>query len=96
MVYETSKISLEQIDETYERVDYAWKSDSFQSSWSFQEMHDDGTSASAVQLAEPHEDIRQRAATTASVTDSSTESSTTMAIEEDKIVASSGEVDLSY
>ncbi len=36
MVYETSKISLEQIDEMYERVPHAWHSKGFEPSWSFQ------------------------------------------------------------
>ena len=40
MVYETSKMSLEQIDEMYERVDRAWNSRSFQPTWSFQQMLD--------------------------------------------------------
>lgn len=90
MVYETSKISLEQIDEMYERVDYAWNSKAFQPSWSFQEMRDEGASSSGIQLDES-EDIRRRAGTTASTT----ESSTTMT-EEDKIIADLGDVDLSY
>ncbi|KAJ4266152.1 glucose transporter [Fusarium torreyae] len=47
MVYETSKISLEQIDEMYERVNHAWNSKSFEPSWSFQEMLNDGWSPSA-------------------------------------------------
>ncbi|KAF4592161.1 regulator of conidiation [Ophiocordyceps camponoti-floridani] len=38
MVYETSKISLEQIDEMYERVGHAWHSKSFEPSWSFQQL----------------------------------------------------------
>ncbi|KAH7313560.1 regulator of conidiation [Stachybotrys elegans] len=46
MVYETSKISLEQIDEMYERVHHAWQSRGFQPSWSFQQMLDDGWSPS--------------------------------------------------
>lgn len=98
MVYETSKISLEQIDEMYERVDHAWKSTSFQPSWSFQEMRDEGASASGIQLDEPPptgDEPRRRAGTTASATESSTASSTTMT-EEDKIVAQLGHVDLSY
>ena len=97
MVYETSKISLEQIDEMYERVDHAWKSSSFQPSWSFQEMRDEGASASGIQLDEPPpgEEARRRAGTTASATESSTESSTTMT-DEDKIVAQLGHVDFSY
>jgi hypothetical protein len=98
MVYETSKISLEQIDEMYERVDRAWKSSTFQPSWSFQEMRDEGASASGIQLDEPPprtDDARRRAGTTASATESSTASSTTMT-EEDKIVAQLGHIDLSY
>lgn len=47
MVYETSKISLEQIDEMYERVDHAWHSRQFEPSWSFQQLLDEGWSASA-------------------------------------------------
>lgn len=47
MVYETSKISLEQIDEMYERVDHAWNSRHFEPSWSFQQLLDEGWSASA-------------------------------------------------
>ncbi|KAH6979961.1 hypothetical protein EDB82DRAFT_478659 [Fusarium venenatum] len=47
MVYETSKISLEQIDEMYERVNHAWNSKSFEPSWSFQQMLNDGWSPSA-------------------------------------------------
>lgn len=46
MVYETSKISLEQIDEMYERVSHAWDSKNFEPSWSFQQMLDDGWSPS--------------------------------------------------
>jgi SP family sugar:H+ symporter-like MFS transporter len=47
MVYETSKISLEQIDEMYERVPHAWNSKGFQPSWSFQQILDEGWSPSA-------------------------------------------------
>jgi len=89
MVYETSKISLEQIDELYERVDKAWHSKNFQPSWSFQEMRDEGASASGVQITNP-DLTRQRTGTSASQ-----ESSTSMS-EEDKIVAQIGDVDLSY
>lgn len=97
MVYETSKISLEQIDEMYERVDHAWKSTSFQPSWSFQDMRDEDASASGIQLDEPHpaDEARRRAGTMASVTESSTASATTMT-DEDKIVAQLGHIDLSY
>lgn len=91
MVYETSKISLEQIDEMYERVDHAWNSKNFQPSWSFQEMRDEGASASGIQLAEQEEITRRRTGTSAS----QAESGTTMT-EEDKIIASLGDVDLSY
>ncbi|KAK0123146.1 glucose transporter [Cadophora gregata f. sp. sojae] len=90
MVYETSRISLEQIDEMYERVDRAWNSKSFQPSWSFQEMRDEGVSASGIQLTET-EEPRRRTATSTSTADSST----TMT-EEDKIIAQLGDVDLSY
>jgi sugar porter (SP) family MFS transporter len=91
MVYETSKISLEQIDEMYERVDHAWNSGSFQPSWSFQEMRDEGASASGIQLPENEEGARRRTGTASS----ETESNTTMT-EEDKIIAQLGDVDLSY
>jgi sugar porter (SP) family MFS transporter len=89
MVYETSKISLEQIDELYERVDRAWKSRSFQPSWSFQEMRDEGASSSGIQLEET--ELHHRTGTSSSMT----ESSTTMT-EEDKIIAQLGDVDVSY
>ena len=48
MVFETSKISLEQIDEMYERIHHAWNSKSFQPSWSFQQMLDEGWSPSGL------------------------------------------------
>jgi len=92
MVYETSKISLEQIDELYERVDHAWNSRSFQPSWSFQEMRDEGASASGVQLTNVDTDMtRQRTATSSTGTESGASMS-----EEDKIIAQIGNVDLSY
>lgn len=91
MVYETSKISLEQIDEMYERVDHAWNSRNFQPSWSFQEMRDEGASSSGIQLEESNMEARHR---TGSSTDS-TESGTTLT-EEDKIIAQLGDVDLTY
>lgn len=92
MVYETSKISLEQIDEMYERVDHAWHSKNFQPSWSFQEMRDTGASASGIQLTEPEDEPRRRIGTS---TSSTAESGTTMT-EEDKIIAQLGDVDLSF
>lgn len=48
MVYETSRISLEQIDEMYERIDYAWSSSRFEPSWSFQQLQNQGWSDSGV------------------------------------------------
>jgi sugar porter (SP) family MFS transporter len=90
MVYETSRISLEQIDEMYERVPHAWHSKNFQPSWSFQEMRDEGASASGIQLTE-QEEVRRRTGTSAS----SAESSNSMS-DEDKIIAQMGDVDLSY
>lgn len=92
MVYETSKISLEQIDEMYERVDHAWNSKNFQPSWSFQEMRDTGASASGIQLTELEDEPRRRIGTS---TSSSAESGTTIT-EEDKIIAQLGDVDLSF
>ncbi|KAF4624385.1 hypothetical protein G7Y89_g13786 [Cudoniella acicularis] len=90
MVYETSKISLEQIDELYERVDRAWNSKNFQPSWSFQEMRDEGASSSGIQLTD--QDLtRQRTGTSASQTESTTSMS-----EEDKIIAQLGNVEFSY
>lgn len=67
MVYETSKISLEQIDEMYERVAHAWQSKSFEPSWSFQQMLDEGWSASA----HPPPNHELQTTTTASSADTS-------------------------
>ena len=93
MVFETGKLSLEQIDELYERVDHAWNSQSFQPSWSFQEMRDEGASASGLQLQViESDDTRRRTGTSASATGSD---ATTMS-EEDKIIANLGNVDFSY
>lgn len=66
MVYETSKISLEQIDEMYERIDRAWHSKGFEPSWSFQQMLTDGWSPSANPPPE-HEELQTM--TTASSAD---------------------------
>ncbi|KAF5020893.1 hypothetical protein F66182_7045 [Fusarium sp. NRRL 66182] len=65
MVYETSKISLEQIDEMYERVNHAWNSKSFEPSWSFQQMLNDGWSPSG----QPPADHELQTTTTASSAD---------------------------
>lgn len=107
MVYETSKISLEQIDELYERVDHAWQSTNFQPSWSFQDIRDETTAgtSSGVSLAD-REAARRRAtaeAAPANSTDSDritvsadgSQVSTTAMSEEDKIIASLGDVDFS-
>lgn len=104
MVYETSKISLEQIDEMYERVDYAWNSKKFEPSWSFQELRDFGFSDSAVQPvdldAAPHHDELQpsRSSSTATThTDTGVSAtSTTTNSQDDKILSQMGNVDFSY
>ncbi|KAK2625711.1 hypothetical protein QTJ16_005023 [Diplocarpon rosae] len=90
MVYETSRISLEQIDEMYERIDHAWNSKNFQPSWSFQEMRHEGVSASGVELTNTEEPRRTTGTST------STADSSTIRTEEDKIIAQLGNVDLSY
>jgi len=59
MVYETSKMSLEQIDEMYERVNHAWNSRNFQPSWSFQQMRDLGYSDSGVP-PDPQVELQQQ------------------------------------
>jgi sugar porter (SP) family MFS transporter len=64
MVYETSKISLEQIDELYERVDYAWNSSKFEPSWSFQDIREETELgvASGVSMVDREEARRRTAA----------------------------------
>ena len=66
MVYETSKISLEQIDELYERVEHAWDSGRFQPSWSFQDIQDNDTAAATGNsiTTEERDEARRRATTT--------------------------------
>jgi sugar porter (SP) family MFS transporter len=103
MVYETSKISLEQIDEMYERVDYAWNSARFEPSWSFQQMLDDGWSPSGIPPAE-HELQQTRSASSAGASVDTTQTTSTSTgaqgtrttTAEDKIIAQMGNVDLSY
>ena len=102
MVYETSKISLEQIDEMYERVDFAWNSKNFEPSWSFQQMRDFGFSDSAVQPVVPPETSHElqpsrssSVATTHSDTGVSGTTSTTSS-QDDKILSQMGNVDFSY
>lgn len=107
MVYETSKLSLEQIDELYERVDHAWLSTNFQPSWSFQDIRDEtaaGTS-SGVGLADREAARRRTVAETApsnstdsdriTVSADGSQASTTAMSDEDKIIASLGDVDFS-
>ncbi|RYP59463.1 hypothetical protein DL769_008522 [Monosporascus sp. CRB-8-3] len=69
MVYETSKISLEQIDEMYERVAFAWNSKDFEPSWSFQQLRDEGFANSGIPPAE-HE-LQPQPSSTSSTTDTS-------------------------
>lgn len=98
MVYETSKISLEQIDEMYERVDYAWNSRNFQPSWSFQQMRDFGFSDSGIPPTDPQLELQPTRSSSASTSQSDTGASATTSTttQEDKMVAQMGHVDLSY
>ncbi|KAI1414931.1 hexose transporter [Hypoxylon sp. FL1857] len=101
MIYETSKISLEQIDEMYERVAFAWKSKNFEPSWSFQQLRDDGFADSGIPPPE-HELQPSRTTTTTSEsvqtihTDSSSPNESQS--EEDKIIQQMGmgNIDFSY
>ncbi|OTB05123.1 hypothetical protein M426DRAFT_57546 [Hypoxylon sp. CI-4A] len=101
MIYETSKISLEQIDEMYERVAFAWKSKNFVPSWSFQQLRDDGFADSGIPPPE-HELEPSRTTTNTSESiqtihtdDSNPNENQT---EEDKIInqMGMGNVDFSY
>ncbi|KAK0753836.1 general substrate transporter [Schizothecium vesticola] len=105
MVYETSKISLEQIDEMYERVDHAWNSRKFEPSWSFQQMRDFGFSDSGIPPTEPQLELQPSRASSASTSQSdagaSASTATTTATaagnsQEAKMLAQLGHVDLSY
>ncbi|KAK3330084.1 putative glucose transporter rco-3 [Apodospora peruviana] len=98
MVYETSKISLEQIDEMYERVDYAWNSRRFEPSWSFQQMRDFGFSDSGVPPTEPQLELQPSRTSSASTsqTDTATSTATATTTQDDKLVSSLGHVDFSY
>jgi sugar porter (SP) family MFS transporter len=86
MVYETSKISLEQIDELYERVDRAWNSQKFQPSWSFQDIREETESgvASGVSLVD-REEARRRATGEST---STTELTSTSSGDSDRITVS--------
>ncbi|KAL2015596.1 hypothetical protein VTK56DRAFT_5192 [Thermocarpiscus australiensis] len=101
MVYETSKISLEQIDEMYERVDHAWNSRNFEPSWSFQQMRDFGFSDSGIPPAEPQLELQPSVATasqsdTGGSATSHTTDTTATTSQEDKILSQLGHVDFSY
>ncbi|RDA91526.1 hypothetical protein CP533_4365 [Ophiocordyceps camponoti-saundersi (nom. inval.)] len=81
MVYETSKMSLEQIDEMYERVGHAWNSTGFEPSWSFQQLVDQGWSPSGLSSHELQSAPTHSSAETAvggQASDSSSSSSVTM------------------
>lgn len=106
MVYETSKISLEQIDEMYERVDHAWHSRRFEPSWSFQQMRDFGFSNSGIPPTQqqqhqhqPQVELQQSQSRSSNASTSQTDtggSNNTAATQDDKLVASLGNIDLSY
>jgi len=103
MVYETSKISLEQIDEMYERVNRAWHSRGFEPSWSFQQMRDFGFSDSGIPPTEPQLELQPSRASSASTSQSDAGGSsstgtvtTTATTQEAKMLAQLGHVDLSY
>lgn len=101
MVYETSKISLEQIDEMYERVDYAWNSRRFEPSWSFQQMRDFGFSDSGIPPTEPQLELQPSRTSSASTSQtdtgaSATTGTTTTSSQDDKMLSQLGHVDLSY
>ncbi|RYP42852.1 hypothetical protein DL768_010192 [Monosporascus sp. mg162] len=104
MVYETSKISLEQIDEMYERVAVAWKSKDFEPSWSFQQLRDEGFVDSGIPPAE-HE-LQPQPSSTSSTTatsidtihSSEPDTAADNRTEEDKAIRDMGlgNVDFSY
>ncbi|KAM3540532.1 hypothetical protein ARSEF1564_006562 [Beauveria bassiana] len=102
MVYETSKISLEQIDEMYERVNHAWESKRFEPSWSFQQIVDEGWSPSAI--PPPGHELHTTPSQTSAETTLNDSGSTTTTHEtghstdEDKAVAppTMANVDFSY
>ncbi|KAI1465530.1 hexose transporter [Daldinia caldariorum] len=102
MIYETSKISLEQIDEMYERVPFAWKSKNFEPSWSFQQLRDDGFADSGI--PPPEHELQQASRTTTTTSESVQTIHTTdtnpndSQSEEDKIInqMGMGNVDFSY
>ncbi|KAL2158028.1 hypothetical protein VTH06DRAFT_4838 [Thermothelomyces fergusii] len=98
MVYETSKISLEQIDEMYERVAHAWNSRNFEPSWSFQQMRDFGFSESGIPPAQPQLELQQSNSSTSQsgTAGSSTTHATTTNSQDAKMVSQLANIDLSY
>lgn len=95
MVYETSKISLEQIDEMYERIDYAWNSKRFEPSWSFQQMRDLGYSDSGIPPQEQQHELEPSSTSTTTHSDTGA-SGTSTSSQDDKAVPQMGNVDFSY
>ncbi|KAI0473853.1 general substrate transporter [Xylariaceae sp. FL0804] len=100
MIYETSKISLEQIDEMYERIHFAWNSKNFEPSWSFQQLRDQGFVDSGIPPTEHELEPSRTGSTTESSiqtihTDPGPEDNRT---EEDKMIQQMGmgNVDFSY
>ena len=59
MIYETKGLSLEQVDELYAKVQFAWKSQGFVPTTSFQEVKETGVDARHMSLAEA-EDVAHR------------------------------------
>ncbi|KAK1635948.1 glucose transporter rco-3 [Colletotrichum phormii] len=106
MVFETSKISLEQIDEMYERVDYAWNSTRFEPSWSFQQILDEGWSPSGQPPPEHELQQTQTNSTTQTTQTSQTNSNSATSTNtgatassteaEAKMLSQMGNVDFSY
>ena len=52
MIYETKGLSLEQVDELYEKVPHAWNSNGFVPSVSFQEINEIGAEGRKQSLAD--------------------------------------------
>lgn len=96
MVYETSKISLEQIDEMYERVGKAWHSEQFEPSWSFQQMRDLGYSDSGVVPQEQELEPTSSHSTHQSDSNGSVTLVTSATDGDNKRIPTMGHVDFSY
>ncbi|KAJ2893117.1 general substrate transporter [Zalerion maritima] len=110
MVFETSRISLEQIDEMYERIDYAWNSSRFEPSWSFQQLQHQGWTDSGIPTVDMDSLEPTNSQTTATTTLNSTPShaeqgvtntttnstSNSQSSSDAKILAQMGNVDFSY